>query len=123
MPFKSLFGLIVMVMYTALASAEDIVLERPNAALSLPIADHYASVFYTVKNEMFNVVVAFALGSDDEHLVRQTIQLVDGQIFKLSIGGYGRNEQATTIRLTRNKDVIFAHVVSCDSRDEISNCI
>jgi hypothetical protein len=25
--------------------------------------------------------------------------------------------------LTRNKDVIFAHVVSCDSRDEISNCI
>lgn len=94
------------------------------AATTLKIADRYASIFYTVDSDIYRVVIAFSTGTDDNaQLVRQSFQLADRQSYNLSIGGYGANEQATTINLKRKDDLILAEVVTCDSRDRMVNCI
>ncbi|ODB88513.1 hypothetical protein A3193_06600 [Candidatus Thiodiazotropha endoloripes] len=75
-------------------------------------------------NDRFNVVVAFTVGSDEkEKLVRQVIQMTDDQTYRVSIGGFGSDQKATTIKLTRKNKVILARVVSCASRAAISNCL
>jgi opacity protein-like surface antigen len=101
---------------TSLAIAEETVMDQPMAATTLRFADSYASAFYTVDKAHYKVVLAFAAGSqDDKQLIRQTIQLEDGQTYRLSIGGYGNNEQASTISITRNNGQILADVVTCES--------
>jgi hypothetical protein len=109
---------------TALATAEETIIDQPMTATSLRFADRYASVFYTVDSERYNLVVAIAAGAQDNaQLIRQTIQLKDGQSYRLSIGGYGNNEQATTIRMTRRDKRIVANVITCPSKADMANCI
>jgi hypothetical protein len=103
--------------------ADAIVMDKPKIASTLPFADRYASAFYIVDRDYFNVVIAFAAGVEgSEQLIRQRIQLADGQTYRLSIGGYGDNEQATTISMTRKKDVILADVMRCESRETMAKC-
>ncbi|MCG7897002.1 MAG: hypothetical protein JAY85_00935 [Candidatus Thiodiazotropha weberae] len=105
-------------------NAAELEINRPNTAVSLPMEGGKGSTFYTVDNDRFNVVVAFTVGSDEkEKLVRQVIQMTDGQTYRVSIGGFGSDQKATTIKLTRKNKVILARVVSCASRAAISNCL
>ncbi|MCG7990453.1 MAG: hypothetical protein JAY99_09920 [Candidatus Thiodiazotropha lotti] len=105
-------------------NAAELEINRPNTAVSLPMEGGKGSTFYTVDNDRFNVVVAFTVGSDEkEKLVRQVIQMTDGQTYRVSIGGFVSNQKATTIKLTRKNKVILARVVSCASRAAISNCL
>jgi hypothetical protein len=109
---------------STLAIAEKSVMDQPMTAATLRFADRYASAFYTVDKDHYKVVVAYAAGSQDgEQLIRQTIQLKDGQSFRLSIGGYGDNEQASKISLTRTNGRILADVVTCESKESMANCI
>jgi hypothetical protein len=103
--------------------ADAIVMDKPKIAITLPFDDRYASAFYIVDGDYFNVVIAFAAGvAGSEQLIRQRIQLADGQTYRLSIGGYGDNEQAITISMTRKKDVILADVMRCESRETMAKC-
>ncbi|ODB86484.1 hypothetical protein A3195_12815 [Candidatus Thiodiazotropha endoloripes] len=105
-------------------NAAELEINRPNTAVSLPMEGGKGSTFYTVDNDRFNVVVAFTVGSDEkEKLVRQVIQMTDDQTYRVSIGGFGSDQKATTIKLTRKNKVILARVVSCASRAAISNCL
>jgi hypothetical protein len=109
---------------SSMAIAEQSVLDQPMTATTLRFADSYASAFFTVDKDNYNVVVAYAAGpKDSEQLIRQTIQLKDGQTYRLSIGGYGDNEQASTISMTRTNDRIMADVVTCKSKESMENCI
>lgn len=108
---------------TSSVMADAIVMDQPKVANTLPFADRYASAFYIVDRDFFNVVIAFATGVEgSEQLIRQRIQLADGQTYRLSIGGYGDNEQATTISMTRKKEVILADVMRCESRETMAKC-
>ncbi|WP_155523056.1 hypothetical protein [Candidatus Thiodiazotropha endoloripes] len=49
--------------------------------------------------------------------------MTDDQTYRVSIGGFGSDQKATTIKLTRKNKVILARVVSCASRAAISNCL
>jgi hypothetical protein len=107
-----------------LAVAKDIEVDTPMAATTLQLADRHASLFFTVDKTFYKVVFAFSTGmGENEQLIRQTIQLADGQTYQLSIGGYGINEQASTISMTRKDDRILTHVVTCKSKEEMTNCI
>jgi hypothetical protein len=77
-----------------------------------------------VDGDHFNVIVAFTAGPDENaQLVRQVFQLKDGQSYRVSIGGFGGNQQATAIKMKREKDHILADVISCESREKIASCI
>ncbi|MES9832376.1 MAG: hypothetical protein ABW139_09045 [Candidatus Thiodiazotropha sp. DIVDIV] len=115
---------ITLLTFSSLATCEETVIDTPMAATTLKLADRYASIFYTVDSDIYRVVIAFSTGTDDNaQLVRQSFQLADRQSYNLSIGGYGANEQASTINLKRKDDLILAEVVTCDSRDRMVNCI
>jgi len=106
------------------AVAETLVMDKPLIANTLPFSDRYASVFYTVDEAHFNLVVAISVGEGEQaQLIRQTIQLIDGQTYHLSIGGYAGHQQATTLRLTRRNERILAEVASCESRAQIADCL
>lgn len=86
--------------------------------------DGKGSAFYSVDGDRYNVVVAFTVGSEEtEKLVRQVVQMTDGQTYRVSIGGFGDDQQATTIKLMRKNGIIQALVVSCASRETISDCL
>ena len=105
-------------------NALEIEINTPNTAVTLPMEGRKGSAFYTVENDRFNVVVAFTVGSDEkEQLIRQVIQLTDGQTYRVSIGGFGSNLKATTISLARKNMAILASVVSCDTKETMSNCL
>jgi hypothetical protein len=115
---------VTLTMTPPFAMAEQIVMESPRTAMTLRYADRYASAFYTVDREIYRVVLAFSVGPENNaQLIRQTFQLTDGQSYRLSIGGYGKNEQATTISMTRQHDHILADVVTCESKSSMANCI
>jgi hypothetical protein len=123
---KVLFRLIagLLALSPLYVHAIEFVMSTPNAAVTLPIEGSKGSSFYVVDGERFNVIVAFTVGSEDkEQLVRQVIQLMDGQTYQVSIGGFGLDTKATTVRLTRKDQAILAKVVSCESRETISNCL
>jgi hypothetical protein len=104
--------------------AETTLIQTPNTSTSLRFGDRYASAFYTVDGDHFNVTVAFSAGPEAHaQLVRQVFQLKDGQSYRVSIGGYGADQQATTIKMKREREHILADVVTCDSRAKIANCI
>ncbi len=106
------------------ATAEEVVMDTPLIATTLAFSDRYASAFYTVDHEHFNLVLAFSIGEDEEaQLIRQTIQLDEGQTYRLSIGGYAAHQRASTLLLTRRHGRILAQVTRCDSRSSIANCI
>jgi hypothetical protein len=124
MKYLSLFLTATLTLTTSLVMAETTLMDTPNASASLRFGDQYASAFYTVDGDHFNVIVAFSAGpEEDAQLVRQVFQLKDGQSYRVSIGGYGDNQQATTIKMKRERDHILADVVTCDSRAKIANCI
>lgn len=124
MKYLSPFLAAILTLTASLAMAETIVIETPNASTSLRFGERYASTFYTVDGDHFNVIVAFSAGPDENaQLVRQVFQLKDGQSYRVSIGGYGADQQATTIKMKREKDQILADVVTCDSREMIASCI
>ena len=124
MKYLSFFLTIALTLTTSLVLAETTLMETPNASTSLRFGDRYASAFYTVDGDHFNVIVAISAGPEEHaQLVRQVFQLKDGQSYRVSIGGYGDNQQATTIKMKREKKHILADVVTCDSRAEIANCI
>ncbi|MES9940790.1 MAG: hypothetical protein ABW104_10555 [Candidatus Thiodiazotropha sp. 6PLUC2] len=124
MKYLNLLLTITLSTLSSLALCEQTVIDTPMAATTLKLDDRYASVFYTADKDVFKVVVAFSTGSDDnEQLIRQSFQLADRQSYNLSIGGYGINEQASTINLKRKGGRIFAEIVSCKSRDKMVNCI
>jgi hypothetical protein len=109
---------------TPLAISDDVVIDTPMAATTLQFADRYASIFYVKNEDFYKVVFAFSTGKGEkEQLIRQSLQLADGQSFKLSIGGYGANEQASTISIRRKDEHILAGVVSCESKQTMANCI
>ncbi|MEJ2619183.1 MAG: hypothetical protein P8163_02730 [Candidatus Thiodiazotropha sp.] len=106
------------------AQAVEFVMSAPNAAVTLPIEGSKGSSFYTVDGDRFNVIVAFTVGPEDnEQLVRQVIQLMDGQTYRVSIGGFALDTKATTISLTRKDQAILAKIVSCESRETMANCL
>ncbi len=114
----------VLTLSTFQAMAEITLMDTPNASTSLRFGDRYASTFYTVDGDHFNVIVAFTAGPDENaQLVRQVFQLKDGQSYRISIGGYGADQQATTIKMKREKEHVLADVVSCESRAKNANCI
>jgi hypothetical protein len=124
MKYSCFLHAIALMTGSTLAIAEERVMDQPMIATTLRFADRYASAFYTVDKDHYKVVVAYAAGpKDDEQLIRQTIQLKDGQTYRLSIGGYGDNEQASTISMTRTNDRIMAEVVTCKSKESMENCI
>ncbi|MES9853130.1 MAG: hypothetical protein ABW170_15035 [Candidatus Thiodiazotropha sp. L084R] len=124
MKYLNLLLTISLSTLSSLAICEEIVIDTPMAATSLKFADRNASVFYTVDKDIYKVVVAFSTGTEDnEQLIRQSFQLADRQSYNLSIGGYGANEQASTINLKRKDDLILAEVITCESRDRMVNCI
>ncbi|MES9992149.1 MAG: hypothetical protein ABW098_09360 [Candidatus Thiodiazotropha sp.] len=109
---------------TPLAISEEVLIDTPMAATTVQFADRYASIFYMEGDESYKVILAFSTGEEEnEQLVRQSLYLVDGQSYQLSIGGYGINEQASTISLTRQQDHILANVVTCESKQEMVKCI
>jgi len=119
-----LLTLAVLTAVSSSAAAEQVVMDTPLIATTLPFSDRYASAFYTVDREHFNLVVAFSIGQDEAaQLIRQTIQLDEGQTYRLSIGGYATHQQATTLRLTRQNDRILAEVTICESRARVANCL
>jgi high-affinity nickel permease len=106
------------------AVSDEIVIDTPMAATTLAFAERHASIFYTVNEDNFKVILAFPVGAvENEQLVRQSLQLADGQSYQLSIGGYGINEQASTISITRKDDHILAGVVTCETKEQMANCI
>ncbi|MEW8323307.1 MAG: hypothetical protein AB2606_11740 [Candidatus Thiodiazotropha taylori] len=105
-------------------NAAELEISQPNTAVTLPMENGKGSAFYSVDGDRYNVVVAFTVGSEEkEKLVRQVVQMTDGQTYRVSIGGFGNDQQATTIKLMRKKRIIQAHVVSCAGRETISNCL
>jgi hypothetical protein len=124
MKYLYLLRAIALTTVAPLAMAEETVMDTPNASVTLPFADSYASTFYTVDNDIFRVVIAFATASEEnEKLIRQIVQLKDGQSYRLSIGGYGNETQATTITMTRKNARILVDVASCQSAVEMASCI
>jgi hypothetical protein len=114
----------LLALWPLTVKAVEIEMNTPNAAVSLPIEGRKGSTFYTVDGDRFNVVVAFTVGSGEkEQLIRQVVQLTDGQTYRVSIGGFGDDTKATTISLTRRDRVVLAKIVSCASRETIANCI
>jgi hypothetical protein len=108
---------------SSMAIADEHVMDQPMTATTLRFADRYISAFYTVDKDDYNIVIAYAAGSQEgEQLIRQTVQLKDGQSYRLSFGGYGGNEQASTISMTRTKDRILASVVTCDTKEQMARC-
>ncbi|PVV10598.1 MAG: hypothetical protein B6D77_08235 [gamma proteobacterium symbiont of Ctena orbiculata] len=109
---------------TPIAISEEILIDTPMAATTLQFADRYASIFYMEGEESYKVILAFSTGQEEnEQLVRQSLYLADGQSYQLSIGGYGADQKATTIKMKRENEYILADVVTCDSREKIANCI
>ncbi|MES9972590.1 MAG: hypothetical protein ABW092_21350 [Candidatus Thiodiazotropha sp.] len=109
---------------TPLAISEEVLIDTPMAATTVQFADRYASIFYMEGDQSYKVILAFSTGQEEsEQLVRQSLYLVDGQSYQLSIGGYGLNEKASTISLTRQQDHILANVVTCESKQEMAKCI
>lgn len=105
-------------------NAAELEISRPNTAVTLPMENGKGSAFYSVDGDRYNVVVAFTVGSEEkEKLVRQVVQMTDGQTYRVSIGGFGDDQQATTIKLMRKNGIIQALVVSCASRETISDCL
>jgi hypothetical protein len=109
---------------TPLAISDDVVIDTPMTATTLPFADRYASIFYIESEDLYKVVFAFSAGKgENEQLIRQSVQLAEGQSYKVSIGGYGANEQAFTISIRRQNDSILAATVTCETKQEMANCI
>jgi hypothetical protein len=107
-----------------IVKAVELEMSTPNAAVSLPLEGRKGSTFYTVDGDRFNVVVAFTVGSgENEQLIRQVVQLIDGQTYRVSIGGFGADTKATTIRLKRKDKVVRAKIITCANRETIANCI
>jgi hypothetical protein len=124
MKYLNCISVAILTLISSLSVAEEIILDTPNTATTLPLKNRYASTFFTVDEDNFNVVVAVSMGTDvDDQLVRQIVQLADGQTFQLSIGGYADHENATTIRMHRKKDLIITDVQSCETRESMANCI
>lgn len=108
----------------SLAVSDDVVIDTPMAATTLYLTDRQASIFYLEGEESYKVVLAFSTGQGEhEQLIRQSLQLQDGQSHRVSIGGYGLNEQASTISITRKHDKIVAAIVTCETRETMANCI
>jgi hypothetical protein len=117
--------LAVLLMLASFKTLADITLmENPNTSITLRFGERYASTFYTVDGDHFNVVVAFSIGEGRRaQLIRQVFQLTDGQIHQISIGGYGDDEAAVTIKMRRVMERIQAEVITCHSKSEIKDCI
>jgi len=115
---------LILTLGAPLAVADETVIDQPMTATTLHFPDRTVSAFYTVEHAHFNVVVAIAAGAPaHEQLIRQTFQLDEGQSYRLSIGGYGSEERATTLRMTRQHDRILANVTTCESKQQMANCI
>ncbi|MES9945842.1 MAG: hypothetical protein ABW080_12865 [Candidatus Thiodiazotropha sp.] len=115
---------VTLLFTTPLANSDDVVIDTPMAATTVHFADRYASIFYMQDEESYKVILAFPTGKGKhEQLVRQSLYLADGQSYQLSIGGYGINEQASTISITRRDDHILADIVTCESRQNMAKCI
>ena len=115
---------LILTLGAPLAVADETVIDQPMTATTLRFPDRTVSAFYTVEHAHFNVVVAIAAGAPaHEQLIRQTFQLDEGQSYRLSIGGYGSEERATTLRMTRQHDRILANVTTCESKQQMANCI
>ncbi len=113
MKFMHILLAAVMSAGAPLAMAEETVLDTPLAGSTLLFADRFASAFYTVNEECYEVVVTFATGQEgSERPIQQTIQLEDGQTYRVSIGGFGENQLTTTLSMTRNNNQILADVTT-----------
>jgi hypothetical protein len=107
-----------------LAISQDIVIDTPMAATTLAFADRNASIFYTVNEDIYKVILAFSVGKEEnEQLIRQSLQLAEGQSYRLSIGGYGIDEQASTISITRKDGHLLAGIVTCETKEQMANCL
>ena len=113
----------IFALASSVSVAEEIILDTPNSATTLPVKNRYASAFFTVNQGHFNVVVALSMGTGvNDQLIRQVIQLADGQSYQLSIGGYAGHEVTTRIEMSREKDFIVADIQSCEPGEDSVNC-
>ncbi|MEW8034916.1 MAG: hypothetical protein AB2608_08615 [Candidatus Thiodiazotropha sp.] len=124
MKYLQLLLAVTLYLATLLAISDEIVIDTPMTATTVQFADRYASIFYMEGEESYKVILAFPTGeAKNEQLIRQSLYLADGQSFQLSIGGYGINQEATTISITRQDDHILAGIVTCEGKQEMANCI
>lgn len=123
MKFKHILLLAaVMSVGAPLAMAEETVMDTPLAGSTLLFADRFVSAFYTVNEESYEVVVTFATGLEgSEQPIQQTIQLEDGQTYRVSIGGFGGTKPSSTLSMTRKNNRILADVTTAGAEAGLAN--
>lgn len=93
--------------------AVETALKAPLAGSTLWFSDKYTNAFYAIEPETHLVVISFAAGlKDDTQPIQHTVQLSNGQKYKVSVGGYGENRLTVTLTLTRTDDHIVANVTT-----------
>jgi hypothetical protein len=82
-------------------------LTKPLHGATMWFADRYASVYYTVDKDTFEVVTTIVQGMDP---LRTRARLRDGETNTISIGGYGHDAPLTTLNLSRVGDELKLRV-------------
>jgi hypothetical protein len=83
---------------------------KPLHGAALWFADRFASVYYTVDNDNFEVVTTIVEGVAGGDPMQTRVQLSDGETNTVSIGGPGHDVPLTTLNLTRVGNELKLHV-------------
>lgn len=75
---------------------------------TLTFADRQASIYYTVDNDLFNVVTTIGTGEGD--VLRFVSGLHDGEQQRVDLGGYGGNKRHASLILSRSGNTITANI-------------
>jgi hypothetical protein len=124
MKYLSLFLAFALSTSSSLILAEETVLDTPLANTALQLGEQTANLFYSVRDDYFQVVVVFSIGSDrKQQPIRQIIQLEEDQTYRLSIGRYGSNTPSNMLSITRENNHILANVIYCESGEGLGECL
>jgi hypothetical protein len=85
-------------------------LTKPLDGATLWFADRFASVYYTVEADTFEVVTTIVERSGRRRPLQTRLRLGDGETKTLSIGGYGPDAPLATLNLTRAGDELKLRV-------------
>jgi hypothetical protein len=85
-------------------------LTKPLHGATLWFADRFASVYYTVDADTFEVVTTIVEGPAGGDPLQTRLRLRDGETNTLSIGANGHDAPLTTLHLTRAGDELKLRV-------------
>lgn len=85
-------------------------LTKPLDGATLWFADRFASVYYTVEADTFEVVTTIVEGPGGGEPMQTRVLLRDGETNTLSFGGNGHEAPLTTLHLTRAGDELKLRV-------------